>query len=198
LIITKTNPVSVSMRSIYPSGDYDYSALSSAVLSKGERAKFTLRYNGVVISTGEVLMGESYATFTPASGTPFTGIIADTTLTISDPVILDDGTPIPLSSMKNITDQVAAFAEYWGVWTGRVQGYPVRLTIGDRTWELYVNGRFDGSGSWIQASANSVRIYCLDPPPRMYIGTTTLKPDGRGMTIVLTGGAYPGTYELSR
>jgi hypothetical protein len=169
-----------------------------AVLSKGETAQFTLRYNGVVISTGEVLMGESYATFTPASGKPpFTGTISgDTSLTISDPVTLDDGATISLSPMNNITDQVAAFAEYWGVWNGVVQGYPVRLTIGDRTWELYVNYRFDGSGSWIQESANSVRIYCLSPP-RGYIGRTTLKPDG-GMTIVLTGGAYPGTYDLSR
>jgi hypothetical protein len=197
MIITKTNPLSVSMKSIYPGGDYR--ALSSAVLSKGETAKFTLRYNGVVISTGEILMGESYATFTPASGKPsFTGTIGDSVLSISDTVTPDDGTsPITLSPMNNITDQVAAFAEYWGVWNGLVQGYPVRLTIGDRTWELYINGRFDSSGVWVQASANSVRSYRLVPLPQIYVGTTTLKPDG-GMTIVLTAGAYPGTYDLSR
>jgi hypothetical protein len=191
--------LSVSMKSIYPGGDYMTSG--RAVLAGGETAKYTLTYDGVVKSSGKVLMGtDGNATFTPASGKPgFTGkLISETELNIPDSITLDDGSTLELPPMKKTGSQEeAAFAEYWGVWQATISGYPVTLTVGDGVWELWISGRFDSSGTYEQTSSTTADIIRNIPAP--VIKTGYVKTGAKGsMTIVLTDGAYRGTYSLRR
>ncbi|GHV73190.1 hypothetical protein AGMMS49940_04920 [Spirochaetia bacterium] len=213
MIITKANPAKsiISMKSIYPMGDYEGSAWSRAVLTDGETAEYTLRGNGVVKSNGAVYMGGSIATFTPASGKPmFTGTLSDVALLIEGEVELNDGTSITITSWDNITTTVVEFADYFGAWNGSVtvfdDDYPFQLVIRDGTWELsidFLDGyglEFDSSGVWqiAEIGETTIRVNIFQTVPD-YTEIGYAQTDGHGgMKIGMTGGAYPGTVELSR
>jgi hypothetical protein len=189
-----------SMKSIYSGGDFITGA--RAVLSMGETAAYTLKYDRTVKSTGEVLMGEdTTATFIPASGKPaFIGTFAgETGLNIAAAITLDDGLTITLSAMKQTTGQEAAFAEYWGIWHATISGRPVTLIVGDGVWELQINGQFDSEGIYTQTSPTTADIFAVSgPSPYPKVGYVQTYAGG-SMTIVLNDkGPYPGNYQLTR
>jgi hypothetical protein len=200
MTITKTISATniVSMKSIYPNSDYE---LVKSVLSEGETASYTLKYNGVVVSSGRVLMGTTNATFTPSSGKPqFSGTLSgDTELVISDTVFFDNGTSKVLGNMKKATDQVAAFAEFWGVWKTNIEGTNITLKIGDGVWDIYIGPAEHDIGTYTQTSANTADIfqtnYGFNGAKIGHVVT------GQNTTMIITlydNTAYPGTYHLSR
>lgn len=191
-----------SLPSIYPYLNHNSAQVTRAVLSAGETASYTLKYDGLVKSTGQVLMGTTEATFKPASGkTSFTGTFSGDTLGISGPVTADDGTPIPLSGpMGLVTGNEAAFAEYWGVWNTYISDSSVSLIVGDGEWKLYIDGGFDSSGIYTQTSATTASITRQLPAnlPVVVVGQVTTGANTT-MTITLNSNSYyPGTYTLTR
>jgi hypothetical protein len=197
MTITKTN----SAKSIYPSLDYENSPLVRAVLSAGETATYTLKYDGKVKSSGQVkvIVGtDNAATFTPASGKPpFTGTFSDENmLEIPAPITLDDGTTAELNSMDKADSQTAAFAEYWGIWKGIIDGTNVTLQIGDGVWEIWI-GNFDHStGTYIQENATTANIFDNQINKQTGVAKT-----GANVTMKITlnnNSDYPGTYNLTR
>jgi hypothetical protein len=195
MTITKTVDKSItSMKSIYPSSGYE---LAKSVLAENEEAEYTLRYNGVVKSSGKVIMGGTKATFRPASGKPeFSGTFSGTTgLVISDSITFDDGTSGTLGAMKEEPSKdVAAFAEYWGVWEATIEGTRVTLTISDGSWNIWIGSHYN-EGYYVQESATTVNAF---QPGFGHIGHVVTKPNIT-MTITLYDHTdYPGTYNLSR
>jgi hypothetical protein len=187
MTITKT----ISAKSIYP----------RSVLSEGETASYTLKYNGVVVSTGHVLMGTTGATFTPSSGKPpFSGTLSgDSGLAISQAITLDDGTIATFGEMKEADDRTAAFAEYWGIWKTNIEGTNIRLTIGDGDWDIWIGPMEHDIGTYTQTSATTADIFQTNYGFNgMKIGHVETGPNIT-MIITLYGNtAYPGTYHLTR
>jgi hypothetical protein len=168
-----------------------------AVLAEGETGTYTLKFDGVVSSSGRVLMGVTEATFEPYSGKPtFHGTIGDSELVITDQITGDDGNPIPLSTMSKVTDDEAAFAEYWGVWRATVGSTPVILTIEDGTWDIWI-GSDHYWGTYTQTGATTADIIEDDG----WYGKIGHVVTGANVTMTITlnnDTQYPGTYELTR
>jgi hypothetical protein len=201
ITIAKTNRESnLSMKGMYPSLSYKNGILARTVLSDGETASYTLKYNGVVVSSGYVLMGTTHATFTPSSGKPgFTGTFSsEAELTISSNITLDNGTQALLGTMQKATDQVAAFTEFWGVWRANIEGTNVTLTIGNGVWDILIGGE-PSSGTYIQTSATTADIKEYTHGFNgAIIGHVVTHPNTTMVITLYNNTAYPGTYNLRR
>ncbi|MDR1930988.1 MAG: hypothetical protein LBQ44_10230, partial [Treponema sp.] len=195
MTITKPNPAAAG---IYPS-----LGRGLAVLADGETAVYTLRLNGVIKSTGQVLMGPVIATFTPANGaTPFSGTLSDAALlglTISAD---DDGNPlpIPVPDLGAVSEEEGAFAAYWGTWRSIINGVLVELEITDGYWVFDIVAIGDHAvGTYTQRSATRVDVFQTNNGMNGAQIGHVVTGDNTSMTITLySNTSYPGTYTLTR
>jgi hypothetical protein len=92
-------------------------------------------------------------------------------------------------------------SQYFGTYYGYIQGSYVELTVSSGAWTLEIDYEWDSQGTYTQTSETTASITRTAPTPVISVGTFALTLSSYPpyyATLYLTGGAYRGTYTMTK